>query len=127
MPRRTGEGSTPSLYADFSPAIRLLRAKRPSTPLTLACGIAATRNVAPNVVSTTSLSDYPMDQPLERSTTSRKSQVQAASTLKDSPLDLDRLPSLRYRWLGVSFASELLSHRSVCFAGGVSRYTWLRS
>src|SRR5215207_7566405 len=44
-----------------------------------------------------------------------------ASTLKDSPLDLDRLPSLRYRWLGVSFASELLSHRSVCCAGGVSR------
>jgi hypothetical protein len=50
-----------------------------------------------------------------------------ASTLKDSPLDLDRLPSIRYRWLGVSFASELQSHRSVCSAGGVSRYTSLRS
>jgi hypothetical protein len=32
MPPWTEDGSTPSLYGGFSPAIRLLRAKRPSTP-----------------------------------------------------------------------------------------------
>src|SRR5215213_10810121 len=72
-------------------------------------------------------SDYPKDQPLERSTSSRKSQVQAASTLKDSPLDLARLPSLRYRWLRVSFVSELLSHpkRVLCWWGLTVHFTAL--